>query len=222
MKTVVMLLVGALGLAAPWGVAKSLHGDDQKAQHDGSHLVSNAMSPATCKGFVVLPNGYAVLSGISDQASHPGESHSHHGIQQAESLKPMTGDKSAHDHPIAQTSKDHLMSLKHGDNIAVQPNRLCVPVDEKVRTQWKAVSLAPSLQVNAQSLRGTLAHNSRSNEGFEITVVDAPSRSETPMFASWRGCRTMTGQWPADTARRTIPMPKACRRNRWVRLVATL
>jgi hypothetical protein len=49
---------------------------------------------------------------------------------------------------------------------------LCVPVEDRAATQWTAVSSVRSLYVNAKSLRGTLAHNSRANEGFEFTISE--------------------------------------------------
>jgi hypothetical protein len=137
-----------------------------------SDAMSGSMSAGACKGFVVLPNGYAVLSGISDQGGQSRESHSHGGAKQAMSHDHMADDKSGDGKSMAQMGKDHLMGLKHGDNIKVESSRLCIPVDEKATMQWVAVSSAPSLHVNAKSLRGDLAHNSRSNEGFEVTIIE--------------------------------------------------
>jgi hypothetical protein len=91
---------------------------------------------------VILENGYAVLSGISDQGGQSGETHAHHSSKETKSRDPMTDDKSGHDKSMAQMGKDHLMGLKHGDDIKVESSRLCVPVDEKAATQWTAETLA--------------------------------------------------------------------------------
>jgi len=130
------------------------------------------MAAGACRGFVILPNGYAVLSGISEQGGQSGESHAHHGGKQSKSQDQGTENKSGHDKSMAQMGKNHLMGLKHGDNIKVESSWMCVPVDEKATAQWAAVSSAPSLNVNAKSLRGNLAHNSRANEGFEVTISE--------------------------------------------------
>jgi hypothetical protein len=84
----------------------------------------------------------------------------------------MTPDKGAHEQSTAEMSKNHLGGLRHGELVNVESGRLCVPVNEKSETQWRAVSKSSSLEINARSLRGELAHNSRSNEGFEITIMD--------------------------------------------------
>jgi hypothetical protein len=109
---------------------------------------------------------------MSDQRHQAGEAPAHHGNKEEMSHAPMADKKSGQQRLTAAMGKDHLMGLKHGDNVQMESSRLCVPVDEKAGTQWTAVSSARSLQVNAKSLRGNLAHNSRSNEGFEITIMD--------------------------------------------------
>jgi len=134
--------------------------------------MTGSMSKGVCRGFVILENGYAVLSGISDQGGQSGETHVHDSSKETRSPDHMTDDKSGHDKSMAQMGKDHLMGLKHGDDMKVESSRLCVPVDEKAMTRWTAATLAPSLNVNVKSLRGYLAHNSRSNEGFEITISE--------------------------------------------------
>lgn len=166
MKSSVALLIAALGIAAPQAFARDQHAEGQhlKMNDDHSRSMAASMSPGACRGFVILPNGYAVLSGISDPADHRGATRTHQGVK--------TESESGHDASMAQTGKDHLMGLRHGDAIEVQPGWLCVPVEENAATQWTAMSSVPSLHVSAKSLRGTLAHNSRANEGFEITISE--------------------------------------------------
>jgi hypothetical protein len=96
----------------------------------------------------------------------------------------ITDNKGGHDKSMAQMSTDHLMGLRPGDDIKVESGRLCVPVDEKATTQWRAVGFAPPLNVNAKSLRGNLAHNSRSNEGFEITIYWGCGRASGGAYAT--------------------------------------
>jgi hypothetical protein len=138
-------------------------------KHDSAHPTTSSLSMGECRGFVVLPNGYAVLSGITDLPGKSGEFHASHGNNQSMTHGGMADDKGGPDKPM---DKGDLMGLKHGDNTKVNSGQLCVPVDEKAALQWKAVSSAPSLKVSAKSLRGNLAHNSRSNEGFEVVISE--------------------------------------------------
>jgi hypothetical protein len=169
-----MILLTAFGLAGPLDFARGQHSDGQgqKMKGDGTHPMTGSAPTRACRGFVILPNGYAVLSGISDQGGQSGETHAHHDSRQTMSHGQMTDGKSGHDKSMARMGDDHLMGLRHGDDIKVESARLCVPIDEKATTQWRAVGSAPPLNVNAKSLRGNLAHNSRSNEGFEITISE--------------------------------------------------
>jgi hypothetical protein len=81
--------------------------------------------------------------------------------------------KGGHRPPTEHDRGDHLMGLRHGDNINLDFGRLCVPLEEKATTRWTAVSAASLLHVTVKSLRGGLAHNSRANEGFEIIISQA-------------------------------------------------
>jgi hypothetical protein len=172
MKTLFVTLITAGALAVPLGIARGQHGQDQKIEHKSTHPMTSSMSTGECRGFVVLPNGYAALSGITDQPGKSGDSHTAHASKQTMAHGNMKDSKSGHEKPMAQMGNDHLMGLKHGDNIKVESSRLCVPVNAKATTQWTAVSSDSSLNVSAKSLRGNLAHNSRANVGFELTIAE--------------------------------------------------
>jgi hypothetical protein len=166
MKVLRLIVLTALGLAAPLGFARGQHNEHSQ------NSKTNTLSSATCRGFVILPNGYAVLSGISNQGRQSDEAHADHSGNQMMYHGHTTENETSHNKSIGSMGEDSLMGLKHGDNVAAGSSRLCVPVDRKAATQWMAVSSTPSLKVNAKSLRGTLAHNSRANEGFEITISE--------------------------------------------------
>ena len=63
------------------------------------------------------------------------------------------------------------MGHRHGEAIVAGKDGLCVPIGSPEDTAWMALSRDDSLHVMASSLRGALAHNSRANEGFGITIV---------------------------------------------------
>jgi hypothetical protein len=107
----VMILLTAFGLAAPQGFTRDQysHGQAMKMKDDSSRPMTGPMSTGACRGFVILPNGYAVLSGISDQGGQSGETHAHHGSKQAMSHGHITDNKGGHDKSMAQMSTDHLM-----------------------------------------------------------------------------------------------------------------
>lgn len=153
---------------------------------------------SVCHGFVVLPNGYAVLSGMPMAPMHGGGHAQHSGTQQEAAMghqghgqmqpKPMA--EMAHGHMSSQPQQmaqmdhghtghmnkpadasEHLMGLQHGQEITLKPGMLCVPINGKDDTTWMAVSSEPSLRVMADSLKGPLSHNSRTNESLALTVM---------------------------------------------------
>ena len=130
----------------------------------------------TCPGFVVLSNGFAVLSQPADTASEAGSHAPHHGAKtdeamahQGEGHQAPPADKSRHK-GHASKHQDHLMGYTHGRSITLKEGMLCVPIASPQTTAWKAVSREPSLIVMAESVREGLAHNSRQNESFNFTI----------------------------------------------------
>lgn len=131
--------------------------------HTGS-LFAQAAHPSgqgasVCRGFVVLPNGLAVLSGMpavperGEAHAHPGHSHAPGAIASQAAGAPA-----------------HLMDYQHGQDIAPRANMLCVPVVGQESVSWTGVSSEHTLTVTAESLKGVLTHNSRANEAFRLTV----------------------------------------------------
>lgn len=114
-------------------------------------------STEICRGFLVLKNGYAVMSGMSEKG---GGGHGHHGHGDSGSM--------AMNHDAGM--QDHLMGMKHGGDYPITAGVLCVPVHESADS-WTASS-NEGVRVTARSLKGALHHNSRENEAFELTVMD--------------------------------------------------
>lgn len=134
------------------------------AAHDARHQAGSV-----CSGFVILSNGFAVLSGLPAAHGH-GSTPVHHA--------PSTQDKAMvhqkHDqmaHGSAASGAQHLLGYQHGQEITVQQGMLCVPIGGKDATMWAGISHDPTLLVQAESLQGPLTHNSRTNETLALTVM---------------------------------------------------
>lgn len=132
-------------------------------EHEQSH--PSQTHGGVCKGFLILANGYAVMSSMSEMrtAHHMRKmsGHSHAGGDMSKAMKP--GDKMA--------MKDHLMGLKHGQNIATKKGKLCVPVSGGKGLKWLATGEDPMMKIHARSLRGELTHSSRANEAMELSIT---------------------------------------------------
>ena len=75
---------------------------------------STAQSRGTCQGFAVLPNGSAVLSGVSAA------------VHRVQARGPMTSTGSA----------DRLLGYQHGQTISLQQGMFCVPIRDSQTTAW--------------------------------------------------------------------------------------
>jgi hypothetical protein len=168
--TCVTLLVGVLSFA-PLASAQTTK---TMAEHEHTRQQHTTL----CTGFVVLPNGYAVLSAVQPgppsgmhHGRHHGTSPEQGGTHQSTLADPQRLDHT-HQRPHRGSLKppDHLLGHKHGDAISTSKDVLCVPLGEKANTSWTAVSTSPGLHVTATSLKGTLAHNSRANESLSFTL----------------------------------------------------
>jgi hypothetical protein len=170
----VFILVGLLLVLA---AARSRYAAEaqQSSTHAGAHQHN---AKGACHGFVVLPNGFAVLSGMPT-ISESGSAHAHHGDTSAGGAMAHQGhDKMQHqgnghaEHGGQMaTTKSHLIGYQHGQAITLQEGMLCVPIDGHSATEWMAVSREPSLFVMAESLTGPLTHNSRENEALAFTIM---------------------------------------------------
>jgi hypothetical protein len=129
---------------------------------------AKSQAQRVCPGFVVLANGYAVLSEVN-KAMPMGKGHDHRDQQ----MSHMTS--SGHDQGGKQdqmgANHNPLMGYHHGQAMVAGKDEVCVPLGSPDETVWKAVSRAEVWSVTVESLRGPLAHNSRANEGFGITVT---------------------------------------------------
>lgn len=159
----------------------------QTHQHGHGAAGGMAAKAAACKGFVVLSNGYAVMSRMSEKGGHgrtatgggDGQSMAHGGHGQSHAGTghghQATGHASmGHGHQAmghGSGMEDPLMGLRHGDAVPVTAGRLCVPVDDAAES-WVAVTAQGDLHVRVRSLKGGLAHNSRANEAFEVEVME--------------------------------------------------
>ena len=147
-----IVLVGLLGC-----VAVALAG----RPHTGEAQDNQRQADAVCRGFVVLPNGFAVLSGLHAHPA-PGSASAQH--QAAHAGTPMAAKG-----PMAGAPQ-HLMGYTHGQEIVPQADMLCVPIGSPSTVTWTAVSHAPALTVSAESLKGALTHGSRAHAAFALTV----------------------------------------------------
>ena len=111
---------------------------------------TTAYSSGACQGFAVLPNGYAVLSGLSAKA--------HKADTQSGATK--------------TAGADNLMGYQHGPAITLQQGMFCVPVRDSKTTGWFAISRDAAFSITVNSLRGILTRSRGDHEAFEITLWD--------------------------------------------------
>ena len=155
------LLVGLLGCMAV-ALTGHLHpGEAQEGQHQAK---------AVCRGFVVLPNGFAVLSGLH---AHPAPGNA--GTQHKEAHAGATMADKGH----TASAPPHLMGYTHGQEIVPQADMLCVSIGSPSAVTWTAVSRMPTLTVIAESLKGALTHGSRAHAAFTLTVRQDGVPSDT-------------------------------------------
>ena len=163
----------------------SVHSASQR--HAGAQKSTQVVG-RVCPGFVVLPNGHAVLSRLPEDspknapASHSSMTSDQGRMTAGHSHMPQTGapqqghlkhggqGHGASMSHMAKPSK-HLMGYRHGQAITPKQRMLCVPLARRHDKSWTAVSRQLSVFVTAESLRGRLTHGSRSNEGFRLTIM---------------------------------------------------
>lgn len=122
-----------------------------------------------CHGFVVLPNGFAVLSGIPAVPERV-PAHATPGQEPASSAMVEQGAQRSAMSLQAAAIRAHLMDYQHGQDIAPQEGMFCVAVGAQEAVAWTAVSPDPALVVRAASLRGALTHHSRTTAALTLTV----------------------------------------------------
>ena len=122
-----------------------------------------------CHGFVVLPTGFAVLSGIpavperAPARAMPDQAPAANAMREQGAPRPAPS-------PQAAAVPAHLMDYQHGQDIAPQEEMFCVAIGAQEAVTWAAVSLDPALVVRAASLRGVLTSRSRTNAALAVTV----------------------------------------------------
>lgn len=151
--------------------------DAQTQKGMGEHDHSTHQHTDICAGFVVLPNGYAVLSAMEPDSTaemahskHHGASHSQASHQRGMADKKATGDASHMRHGGDMKPANQLMGHQHGDDIPIGKDMLCVPIAEMTSTSWTSKSASANLHVTATSRTGPLAHNSRANESLSFNI----------------------------------------------------
>jgi hypothetical protein len=111
---------------------------------------STSQSRGTCQGFAVLPNGSAVLSGLSAAV------HGAHARGEAISIGRV----------------DRLLGYQHGQAISLKQGMFCVPIRDSQTTAWFAASQDVGLSVTINSLKGLLTSSHGGHAAFAITLWD--------------------------------------------------
>src|SRR6266851_1692894 len=111
-----------------------------------------------CHGFVVLPNGFAVLSGIP-AVPERAPAHAAPGQEPASSAMGEQEASRLALSPQASAAPAHLMDYQHGQDIAPQE-----------AIAWTATSPEPALVVRAASLSGALTSRHHTNAALALTV----------------------------------------------------
>jgi hypothetical protein len=165
----IALLVGVLSFALP--------AYTQTQKHSPDHDHSTHKHTDICAGFVVLPNGYAVLSAM-EPAPHSGMQHDmRHGADHGKAGEQHMAEKKGIDHKehmphgTKTEDADPLLGYTHGDDIPTGKDMTCVPIGDITSTSWEAVSSSPALHVTATSVKGALTHNSRANASLSLHIM---------------------------------------------------
>ncbi|HEY5871200.1 MAG TPA: hypothetical protein VI542_37460 [Candidatus Tectomicrobia bacterium] len=123
------LLVGLLGCMAVALTGPPEAGEAQESQRQAA---------AICRGFVILPNDFAVLSGVH---VHPAS-----GSAKAQHKATHAGATTA-DKGHTSGGSQHLQGYRHGQEIVPQTGMLCVPLGSPSTLTWTAVGHDPALAV---------------------------------------------------------------------------
>src|SRR5262249_4596494 len=127
------MLLGLLGCIAVSFAGRPHYGEAQGDQRQ---------TEGVCHGFVILPNGLGVLSGLPAH-SPAGSAGAQHGAAHAGATTAEKGHMSG--------TPQHLMGHTHGEAIVPQAGMLCVSVGSASTLTWTAVGHDPALTVNAES-----------------------------------------------------------------------
>lgn len=119
---------------------------------------------AACHGFVVLPNGFAVLSG---QPATPFPGHAHAGTKQTAT---HVGSPMAEQGQQAGGTSPHLLGYTHGQAIVPSQDMLCVPLGKTEMHTWTTTGTPDAPTVTVTSLQGPLTSSNRTKASFAVAV----------------------------------------------------
>jgi hypothetical protein len=97
-----------------------------------------------CHGFIVLPNGFAVLSGIpavperTPARAIPEQASASSVMVEHDAQRPDLS-------PQSSAALTHLMDYQHGQDIAPQEGMFCVAIGAQEAVTWTATSPDPAL-----------------------------------------------------------------------------
>jgi len=122
-----------------------------------------------CHGFVVVPTGVAVLSGIpavperAPARALPDQEPAGHAMGEQGAPSPAPSPQTAASSPPG-------MDSQHGQDIAPQQGMVCVAIGAQAAVAWAAVSADPALVVRVASLSGVLTARSQTNAALAVTL----------------------------------------------------
>src|SRR6266566_3334684 len=114
-RTSHLLLMGLLVCAA---LVLTRRRHDGEAHDDEEGKGGHHHAERGCRGFVILPNGVAVLSGLSDALAHDSAGAPHGAVHAGVTMA---------DQGHTSGAAPHLMGYTHGQEIVPQEDMLCVP-----------------------------------------------------------------------------------------------
>ena len=128
-----------------------------------------------CRGFVVLANGIAVLSGMPATPASAGPrvldiDHP------AGVMTPNMDQSQMASTSLASNAPLPLMGYAHSQEIVLQEDMLCVPIVDASPQRWTAVGPQGTPKVTVESFKGALKSGSHVNAAFALTIRqgDAP------------------------------------------------
>jgi YtkA-like len=157
-RTYRLVLIGFLGCAAMVLAARQHAGeahDDEGGKGGHQHAARG------CRGFVILPNGFAVLSGLSATPVH-----SSAGAPPGAARAGVTMADKGHTSGAAP----HLMGYTHGQEIVPQEDMLCVPIVGAGTLRWSAMGHKAAPTVTVEAPKGALTHGHRTNTALILAV----------------------------------------------------
>ena len=192
-----VFLMGVLVLATIVFTGRQHYGEAHNADED-QH--AHHQTERVCRGFVVLPNGFAVLSSLPLSSAYASvgerQSTAHSGITIANT-----------DHTA--DAPEYLLGYTHGQKIVLQDAMLCVPIVGAGTLKWTAVSHTAALLVIVESPKDTLLHGHRTNAAFTLTIRQGAGLSSTPGHYYWPVCRSTISTCQGGMVRRMTPRCRA-------------